>query len=315
MILILGGMGFIGLHTARRFLDTGENVVITQFQQRREPEFIRDEFGKRVFVERLDVGNAHAVLDVVRRHQVTGIVDLVAPALNALSPAEDYHVNMDGLINVLEAARLFDVKRVILGSSIGVYSGVLEGPYKEDLFLPVTSSNPTETWKKAWEITGLHYGDRTGLDVVSARLSGIYGPLYHTLANLPSRMCHAAVKGIPADFSGARGGVPFAEDQSDFCYVKDCAHGLQLLMSAEKLPNRIYNVAAGVARSNQELADAVRKVVPTAEINLQPGKGPRYKPNQYLDISRANQDVGYSQEYPIERAVEDYIGWLRKNPV
>ena len=315
MILITGGMGFIGLHTARRFLDSGESVVITQFQQRREPEFIRDEFGKRVFVERLDVTNAHGVMDVVHRHKVTGIVDLVAPALNALSPTEDYHVNMDGLINILEAARLFDVRRVILGSSIGVYSGVPEGPYREDMFLPVTSTNPTETWKKAWEITGLHYGDRTGLDVISARLSGIYGPLYHTLVNLPSRMCHAAAKGVAADFSGARGGAPFEEDQSDFCYVKDCAQGLQLLMSAEKLPNRIYNVAAGVARSNKELAEAVQRVVPNTEIKLQPGKGPRYKPNQYLDITRARNDVGYTQEYPIERAVEDYIGWLRTNPV
>jgi len=315
VILIVGGMGFIGLHTARRFLDAGESVVITQFQQRREPEFIRDEFGKRVFVEHLDVANAHSVLDAVQRHKVTGIVDLVAPALNALSPGEDYHVNMDGLINVLAAARLFGVKRVILGSSIGVYSGVPEGPYTEDMFLPIQSSNPTETWKKAWEITGLHYGDRTGLDVVSARLSGIYGPLYHTLANLPSRMCHAAVKGVAADFSGARGGAPFEEDQSDFCYVKDAARGLQLLMSADKLPNRIYNVAAGVARSNKELASAVQKVVPNSEIKLQAGKGPRYKPNQYLDTARARQDVGYSQEYPIERAVDDYIGWLRTNPV
>jgi len=315
MILITGGMGFIGLHTARRFLDAGENVIITQFQQRREPDFIKDELGKRVFVERLDVTNAHAVLDVVQRHKVTGIVDLVAPALNALSPAEDYHVNMDGLINILEAARLFDVKRVVLGSSIGVYSGVPEGPYREDMFLPVTSSNPTETWKKAWEITGLHYADRTGLDVVSARLSGIYGPLYHTLMNLPSRMCHAASKGVDADFAGARGGVPFGEDQSDFCYVKDCAQGLQRLQMAEKLPTRIYNVAAGVARSNQDVANAVQKVVPNVEIKLQPGRSPRYRPNQYLDITRAHDDVGYAPEYPIERAVEDYIGWLRKNPL
>jgi UDP-glucose 4-epimerase len=308
-------MGFIGLHTARRFLDSGENVVITQFQQRREPDFIKDEFGKRVFVERLDVSSPHAVLDVVRRHKVTGIVDLVAPALNALSPTEDYHVNMDGLINVLEAARLFDVKRVILGSSIGVYSGVPQGPFTEDMFLPVTSTNPTETWKKAWEITGLHFADRTGLDVVSARLSGIYGPLYHTLANLPSRMCHAAAKGVAADFSGTRGGAPFEEDDSDFCYVKDCAQGIQLLMSADKLPNRIYNVAAGVARSNSELASAVQKIVPNTEINLQAGRGPRYKPNQYLETTRAHEDVGYTPEYPIERAVEDYIGWLRTNPV
>ena len=72
------------------------------------------------------------------------------------------------------------------------------------------------------------------------------------------------------------------------------------------------NTTAGTV---SDVANAVKKAIPTAEIKLQPGKGPRYKPDQYLDISRANQDVGYTQEYPIERAVEDYIDWLRKNPV
>jgi len=43
MVLITGGMGFIGLHTARRFLDAGEDVVVTQFRTRREPSFIESE--------------------------------------------------------------------------------------------------------------------------------------------------------------------------------------------------------------------------------------------------------------------------------
>ena len=315
MILIIGGMGFIGLHTARRFLDGGENVVITQFQTRREPDFIKDDLGKRVIVERLDVTSGNELMDIVRKHKVTGIVDLVAPALGALSPGEDFRVNMLGLINVLEAARLFDVRRVTLGSSIGVYSGLRHGPFTEDALLPIASGNPTETWKKAWEITGLHYADRSGLDVVSARLSGIYGPLYHTLANLPSRFCHAAVKGVAADYSGARGGAPFADDAGDFCYVKDCAAGIYQVHTAEKLPNRIYNIAAGEGKTNQQLADAVKTVVPTAELPLQPGGGPRSRPDSWLDTTRAREDVGYKPAFTLEQAVADYIGWLRNHPV
>ena len=102
MILITGGMGFIGLHTARRFLDAGESVVITQFTQRREPDFIKDEIGKRVIIERLDVTSVHDAIEVVRKHKVTGIIHLAVPGLAALTPAEDYRVNMQGFINVLE---------------------------------------------------------------------------------------------------------------------------------------------------------------------------------------------------------------------
>ena len=106
MILITGGLGFIGLHTARRFLDVGEQVVLTQFRVRREPDFIKDEIGKRVFIERLDVTSAHDVIDVVRKHKVNGIVHLAVPALAALSAAEDYRVNVMGFLNIWEAARL-----------------------------------------------------------------------------------------------------------------------------------------------------------------------------------------------------------------
>src|SRR5579871_2618111 len=79
VILITGGMGFIGLHTARRFVDSGEDVVVTQFRTRREPEFIRNELGKRVLVESLDVTSPHDVIDMVRKHGVTGIVHLAVP--------------------------------------------------------------------------------------------------------------------------------------------------------------------------------------------------------------------------------------------
>lgn len=315
MILITGGMGFIGLHTARRFLDAGENVVVTLFHTRREPDFIKDELGKRVAVERLDITSTHDVIDIVRKHKVTGVVHLAVPGLAVLTPAEDFRTNMGGLINVLEAARIGEVRRVVLASSIAVYQSLPAGPFFEDALIPVESGNPTETYKKAWEIVGLHYGSRTGIEIVSARMSGIYGPLYHTLANPMSRMCHAAAHGIPADFSGSRGGVPFEDDQGDFCYVKDCAAGLQLLQMAESLPHRVYNIAAGVGRTYGEFASAVRQVVPAAEIKLQPGRSPRAKPQPYLDCSRAAQDIGYRPEFPIERAAADYIDWLRKNPV
>jgi UDP-glucose 4-epimerase len=311
-ILVTGGMGFIGLHTARRFLDEGQDVVLTQYRARREPDFIKGELGKRAKAEVLDVTSHHDCIDIVRRHKPTGIVHLAVPGLAALSAAEDYRVNVLGLINILEAAHLNDVPRVVLASSIAVYASLREGPFYEDTPLPVESHNPTEAYKKAWEILSYHWSERTGVEVISARLSGIWGPLYHSMANLPSRLVHAAVKGAPTDFTGARGGAPFEGDESDFCYVKDAAAGLVALQLAPSLPNKIYNVAAGVARSNGDIAAAVKKVIPEAQPNLQSGRSPRYRPNQYLDISRTAKDVGYKPQYTVESGVADYIDWLRK---
>ncbi len=314
MILITGGMGFIGLHTARRILDAGEDVVLTMYKTRREPSFIKDELGKRAKVEQVDVTDADALVEVGQKHNVDGIVHLAVPALAQLSPSEDYHVNMDGLINIMEAARRLEVRRMTLASSIAVYSGVPNGPFLEDTPLPVQSGNPTEAFKKSFEILGLHYADRAGMDVVCMRISGIWGPVYHSMANLPSRLAHAAVKGVEADLASARGGVPFEDDGSDLCYVKDCAQGIQLLQMADTLPHRIYNVASGVATTYGELRDAVQAVVPESKITLQPGAGPRAKKDPYLDIGRISEVVGYKPQYDVRSGMADYIAWLRQNP-
>jgi UDP-glucose 4-epimerase len=314
MILITGGLGFIGLHTARRFLDAGEKVVLTHYRVRREPDFIQAEIGKSVFIEPLDVTSAHDAIDLARKHRVTGIVHLAVPGLNALSAAEDYRVNVTGWLNILEAGRLCDAGRVSLASSIAVYAGLPAGPFREDMLLPVNSGSATETFKKAMEILAMHYASRTGMEVVLLRIGSPFGPLYHSLAAPSSRICHAAAKGVPVDFKGTRGGAPHEEDEVGACYVKDCAAAIQLLQMANKLSQRIYNIGNDAPLKYREFAALVKKIVPDTQINLQPGQGPRNRPNAYMDNARIREDVAYHPEYNPERAIAEYIDWLRNCP-
>lgn len=317
-------MGFIGLHTARRFLDNGEDVVLTQFHVRREPDFIKEELGKRAHVETVDVSDGQAILDVARRYRVTGIVHLAVPGLGALSPLDDFRTNLYGFVNVLDAAQQAGVKRISLASSIAAYASLPKGPFHENALLPVSSTNPTEAFKKSWDILASHFADRTGLDVVSLRMSGIFGPLYHSMANLPSRVAHAAVHGVaptpagtesPMPGAPTRGSAaPFEEDEQDLCYVKDCAAGIQLVQMADKLQHRIYNIAAGAAVKNKDVLAAAKKVVPGAQFEMQPARSPRARENPYLDIGRIHDELGYQPQYDIDRAMADYVGWLRQNP-
>jgi UDP-glucose 4-epimerase len=307
-------MGFIGLHTARCFLDAGEKVVLTRFRATREPDFIRDEIGSRVAVETIDVANAAAVQEVFRRHPISGVVHLAVPALRGIEVSDEFRVNVQGLLNVLEAARQAGVRRVSLASSVAVYAGLQSGPFFEDTPLRMESSNATEAFKKTFEILGLHYGAQTGLDVIALRIAGIYGPLYHSMANLPSRLTHAAVRGSEPDLAGGRGGTPYAEDEFDGCYVKDCARGIQLLQQASRLNHRIYNVGAGKTTRNGELVAAINAAVPGAKIALPSGRGPQMRTNAYMDIGRIRRDTGYAPSYDVQSAIVDYVAWLRDNP-
>jgi UDP-glucose 4-epimerase len=308
-------MGFIGMHTTRAFLDAGESVTVTQYSARREPEIFKEEIGKRVTIERVDVAQGSELLDVVRKNGVTGILHLVAPRLGALSPDAEFHLNLEGLLNVLEAGRLGGVKRVVVASSQSVYGGLSEGPFREDTPLPITSVNATETFKKTFEILISHYADRTDLDVVAVRIGGVYGPLYYSMFNLPSRYCHAAIKGVAPDFTGYPGGMPFSEDEGgDFCFVKDVARGIQLVQSADKLSHRVYNLGGGKQVKLGEIPAAVRRVIPSADAPVQEGRGPRGRSNTYLDISRARDDVGYEPKHDIQSGIAAYVEWLREHP-
>src|SRR5205823_5570607 len=94
------------------------------------------------------------LLDVAKKHRVESIVHLAVPGLGALRPAEEYRVNMIGLLNVFEAARALSMRRVTVASSVSVYGSLPNGPFHESDALPITSTNPTEAYKKAWEILG-----------------------------------------------------------------------------------------------------------------------------------------------------------------
>jgi len=314
MILVIGGMGFIGLNTTLRFLEVGQRVVISQHSARRVPDVLKTEIGARVLVAQMDVTNPYEVFDVVRRHQVESIVNLMAPPARSLSTQADYHLYTAGLQNVLEAGRTFGLRRVSLGSSVGVYGGIPVGPYREDTPLPVTSPTQVSAFKKGMEMHAHFYAVQTKIDVVALRIGSIYGPLYYSMHNPISRMCHGAARNTEADFSDRPDGKIFEDDQADWTYVKDLARGIQQVHMAPKLAHRVYNLASGRASSNREAFEAVRKAVPGARCSaLKPGKTPGGATNPATDLTRA-AEVGYKPEHTLESGVAAYIEWLNTNP-
>jgi UDP-glucose 4-epimerase len=306
MILITGGLGFIGLHTARSLLDLGEQVVLTQYRVAREPGFIKDELGKRAFVEQLDATDGDALMQIGKRHEITGIIHMATPGLGALDAAGDYKVNMYSLLNCLEAAEAWGVKRLGIASSVTVYNGVNDGPFKEDMPLRTTPNNPVEAYKKAYEIISTHYALRTGLDIVLLRMGYVYGPLYHSMGSVMSRLVHAAVKGVAPELRAEI----YADDAQDYCYVKDCGRAVALLQVAEGLQYQTYNIGGGTATSNKEIASALRRHFSRAELPMKAGaSAPRKDP--YMDLSRIKGEVGYKPEYDVDKAIDDYVAWLQ----
>jgi UDP-glucose 4-epimerase len=195
-----------------------------------------------------------------------------------------------------------------------VYAGVDEVPWREDAPLPAAAAHQIPVFKKTAELFAALAGDKAGFDAVSLRIGTIWGPL--GLPDSPffplPRLLSAAVWGEEPDLTPPRPPA-YAEDGGDLCYVKDCGRAIALLMLAERLNHGTYNVSTGRLVRNSEVVAAINAAVPGANITLPAGRDPGRPPDNYLDTTRLREDTGFRPEYDVERAVPDYVDWLRNH--
>jgi UDP-glucose 4-epimerase len=313
MIMITGGLGFIGSHTTRALLDAGADCVLAQ---RREPgpaPLFAAELGSRVHLERADAADLESLLAIGARHRITGVVHLAGAYFG--DPVADARADVNALLNVVEAAARWQVRRVVIASSIGVYDGGDPSPLREDLPLPLTAQHAIASSKKVNEVLVSHLGAATGVEIRAARIGAIWGPLGRTASRFfaTPQLVHAAVAGTRPDQAALPGGrEPFADDGFDMFYVRDCGRALAALQLAEQLEHQAYNVASGRVTSYGELADAIGAAVPGARPELREGRDPQLAlPQTWLDVSRLRKDTGFEPAYDTAGAVADYVAWLR----
>jgi nucleoside-diphosphate-sugar epimerase len=327
MILVYGGNGFVGQHIARHLIDAGEHVVVTTHSRPMDPVLLRDGISAGVaHVEAVDVTDPFAVMAVVAKYRPRVTIDATGHPPKSLAPGRDVTFRVGALVNILEAARLNDVTRVVLMSSMDAYWGLGRGrtPYREDMDVPLLESSDhfiVQSWaKKSLEVIGNLYRRQQGMDIAFVRASGVYGPLYRTFLNVPSRLVRAAVRRID-DFGEDKGGIPFAEDGYDQLYVKDLARGVGFVALAPSLRYPVYNIGSGRAPTYAEFARAAERAVPGFTIALRSvGAEPQAATRDsamrglWMDIGRAREDFGYEPLYSVDRAIAEYADWLRTHP-
>jgi nucleoside-diphosphate-sugar epimerase len=304
MILVTGGLGMIGAHTARALVDLGHEVVVTAHRRAEVPSFLAG----RVSVESLDVTDRDAFLALGERHDISDIVHL-AGSIPGEAPVAYFRTDLTGLLNALDAARAWGVRRFAVASSLGVYIGRNEIPWHERLALP-TAGLPhlIIAFKKAVEPLTTHSLQGTGVQPVVLRIGTIWGPL----VDPESPFFH-----MPPYISAVLRGEPppalHADDGGDCCYAPDAGRAIALVTTTETLRHDTYNVSSGRRFINREFADALQAIIPGLRLALEPGRqnGPGEDP--YLDITRLAQDTGFAPAFDVAAAVADYVAWRADN--
>ena len=310
MILITGGGGFIGLNLARHLVDRGEDVLLVRRHVFEVPAFLARHVGKQVTIARADISEPAVLYSVLKAHDVESIVHaaVVTETSEGSSLYQAIKVNLQGTAEILEAARIFGLRRVTFLSSVSVYF-----PFGEDVKvlgednpLPATSPEWISGTKKAGEQICQLYAQQYGMSIPIVRPPQVWGPLYWTRRSPVHAMMENAVLGQATDLSGIDGG-----QKSSYVYVRDCAKAISLVHLAPSLEHGIYNISDGEGHSLAEFAAAVKAVIPGALIKLGNTRGPRDMAAPPMSIGRIKSELGFTPDYDLKRAVKAYIAWLR----
>lgn len=326
--LVTGGTGFVGANIVRELARAGHEVV--SYDVAAPDELVRGfvaEWEDSIAFVQGDIRDAGAVTGLAGSHEVDKIVHAATYTVNQhdleLERGRDViSINVEGLANVLELARMAGVRRFVYVSSGAAY-GLAAGTdqtYSEDM--PVAPDSMYGITKYAGELITRRYGELYGFEQASVRLSTPYGPMERVTG-------HRAVMSALYQWTGqvARGELlsvqaeSFAPDDGrDYTYAVDTARGLQAILDAPELSHDLYNLTTGVWITYREILDAIADLVPrsgprpvsaadTAAARARasvPSRGP-------LSAHRLRQDLGWQPEFDLRAGLSDYLQWRRES--
>ncbi len=317
MTTLVIGSGLIGSQVARILVERGETPVLMDVAAQREAIGQIVDLAKVTLVQG-DVLRPLSIVDVLRNHAITRIAHTAAnPLLTLGAQREPYsaiQLNIMGTVNVLEAARITGLKRVVVSSS-SVLNHYLEGGAdggdfgREEAFpRPTTFYSAT---KQAVESLGLNYAKWCGIEFAGLRYGAVFGPWSGAGGGGPSNIIRQALKDALA---GREATVP--PGVMEWVYSKDAARGTVMALDAKDLGSRVFNLTMGAMTTPAEMAAAIQAVVPGAKVKFEAPAGTGVSlsnRDNHADLSRAKATLGFEPQFPLQAAVKDLAEWMRRH--
>ncbi len=304
--LVTGGAGFIGSHIVEALVGAGKNVrVVDNFATGRRgniaPFLDRITFYEVDITDRAALDEPFAGVDYVL-HQAA--IPSVPRSVN--DPLGTHAANVNGTLNVLDAARHAGVRRVVYAASSSAY-GEIAGDYKREDMVPAPLS-PYAAAKLAGEHYCQAFTHVYGLETVSLRYFNVFGPRQDPTSQ------YAAVIPlfITAILEGRSPTVHGDGLQSrDFTYVANVVHGNLLACTAPDAAGRVINLACGGSASLLELIASINAILGTAVPPVHTAPRPGDIKHSRADISLARDLLDYEPQIAFEEGLRRTIAFFQ----
>ncbi|MCT4791825.1 MULTISPECIES: GDP-mannose 4,6-dehydratase [Exiguobacterium] len=313
-ILITGGSGFIGSHLSEFLLKKGHQVVnIDNFNDFYNPQIKRNNIKKQLENKKYtllegDIRDEFFIKTAFKDHSFDLIVHLAAMAgvrPSIQNPLLYEDVNVKGTLNILEACKEFNVKKIVSASSSSVYGNNEKVPFHEDDVVD-RSISPYASTKKSCEVTSHVYHHLYDLDVIQLRFFTVYGPKQR-----PDLAIHKFTKMI---YEGKE--IPFYGDgtsKRDYTYIDDIIDGIYKSILYVTENQKVYEIFNLGESETISLTDMVRTIENELNITaklkrLEQQPGDVFQ--TYADISKAKQMLGYNPTTNFKNGIKKFVEWF-----
>ena len=312
--LVTGGAGFIGSHVCEQLLLDGHSVwAFDDLNDFYDPQLKRANLREIqslaqpfefIFGDLTDTAAVAELFSSVKFDQIIHLAARAGVRPSIAQPALYQRVNVEGTVNLLEAARQTGVEKITIASSSSVYGVNAKSPFTESD--PIFSAvSPYAASKLACEALGHVYHHLYRMDVAMLRFFTVYGPRQR-----PDLAIHKFTRLIDAGQP-----IPVFGDGTtarDHTYITDILQGI-LACTRQEFGFEIFNLGesqtVALGRLISLIESALGKPAIIDRQPLQPGDVPL----TYADISKAQARLGYQPQVKVEKGIPLFIDWFRKN--
>jgi UDP-glucose 4-epimerase len=312
-ILVTGGLGLIGHNVVRKLEDLGHNVVITDIQTdygcipSEQIKYLieqRRQFIKTERIHRIDISDQEGIDWLHRRYEPDLVIHLASfprqKVVNA-NPQLGSRAMSEGLLNLLESAKKYKIKKFVYTSSSMVYGNF------EDYVTENAQCCPQGQYgimKLAGEWLIRDY-QRHGVNHTILRPSAVYGPL-DVEDRVISKFLLTAMKGGVLKVNGEK-------ETLDFTYVEDAAQGIVDSTLSKNTFNKTYNITKSHSTTLLAAAKMAVNLAGKGTIEVR-DKDADFPSRGALDITAARRDFGFDPKIDVEQGFQIYYNWLKNDP-
>jgi len=308
-ILITGGAGFIGSYLCEKYTKEGHTVLCLDNFLSGNLLNVRHLLGYRNFkLIKGDVGDFDLLERIIR--DVDVVFHLAAQIhvdRSYVEPQLTYEINVMGTQNVLEVARIYDVKKVIHASSSEVYGSAQYVPIDEKH--PLDAPHPYGASKIAADRMCNAYTITYGMDISIPRFFNIFGPRQRDIGygGVISIFTRRVLNNIPPVIFGD------GLQTRDYTYIEDAVRAFDIILSYESRLEPI-NIGSGKEVSIIDLAnlivDLCGKKGKIKPVHVEPRIGEVKK--LIADTTKAKEILGWAAEYNLKEGLRAFVQWYKK---